>query len=113
MLRIVAAQSHAICVSSRVRNASVTTLSTGALSAARALVSFLTVSMLLKYLGSESYGLAVTITGMASWLCLTQGGIGQTVKNEIIRQPAAAPRFSPAPSPLSSASCWQQAPLSR
>ena len=91
MLRNVAAQSHAICVSSRVRNATVTTLSTGALSAARALVSFLTVSMLLKYLGRESYGLAVTITGMASWLSLTQGGIGQTVKNEIIRQPAAAP----------------------
>ncbi len=46
--------------------------------------------MLLNYAGRESYGLVITITGMASWLSLTQGGIGQTLRNEIVRQPDSA-----------------------
>lgn len=46
--------------------------------------------MLVRYLGRESYGLCVTITGMAAWLSVTQGGIGQSLKNEIIRKPESA-----------------------
>ena len=81
---------HTICVSGRFRRASLTTLSNGALSGVRAVVSFLTVSMLVQYLGRESYGLCATITGMASWLSVTQGGIGSSLKNEIIRKPESA-----------------------
>jgi len=53
-------------------------------------VSFVTVSMLVQYLGRESYGLCATITGMASWLSITQGGIGQSLRNDIIREPGSA-----------------------
>jgi O-antigen/teichoic acid export membrane protein len=56
-------------------------------------VSFLTVSMLVQYLGRESYGLCASITGMASWLSITQGGIGQSLKNDIIRDPESAGTF--------------------
>ncbi len=77
-------------MSGRFRRASITTLSNGALSGVRAVVSFVTVSMLVQYLGRESYGLCATITGMASWLSITQGGIGQSVRNDIIRKPESA-----------------------
>jgi O-antigen/teichoic acid export membrane protein len=77
-------------VSSRVRRAGLTTLANGGLSVARAAASFMTVSMLVRYLGRETYGLAVTITGIAAWLSVLQSGIGQSVKNEIIRRPEAA-----------------------
>jgi O-antigen/teichoic acid export membrane protein len=70
-----------------------TTLSNGVLSGVRAVVSFVTVSMLVQYLGRESYGLCASITGMASWLSITQGGIGQSLKNDIIREPGSADNF--------------------
>jgi O-antigen/teichoic acid export membrane protein len=89
-VRISGSHVHNVCVSPRVRRASLTTLSNGGLSIARAVVSFFTVSMLVQYLGRDSYGLSVTITGMAAWLSVAQGGIGQSVKNEMIRQPDSA-----------------------
>lgn len=75
---------HPVYVSPRVLRAGLTALSHGGLAITRAGVSFLTVSMLLRYLGQDSFGLAITITGMASWLSLSQGGISQTVRNHII-----------------------------
>ncbi|HWE53418.1 MAG TPA: oligosaccharide flippase family protein [Bryobacteraceae bacterium] len=77
-------------MSDRFRRASVTTLSNGVLSIARAVVSFFTISMLVRYLGRESYGLCASVTGVASWLSITQGGIGQSLKNDIIREPENA-----------------------
>ena len=71
------------------RRASLTTLLNGSLSAARALASFFTVSLLICYLGKETYGLCLTITGIAYWLSATQGGLGQSLKNEMIRLRAA------------------------
>ena len=44
--------------------------------------------MLIRYLGKETYGLCLTITGMANWLSSTQGGLGQSLKNELIRSRA-------------------------
>jgi len=77
-------------VSGRFRRASITTLSNGALSCLRAITSFVTVSLLVGYLGRESYGLCATIAGMASWLSITQGGVGQSLKNDLIREPESA-----------------------
>jgi O-antigen/teichoic acid export membrane protein len=68
-----------------VRRASLTTLLNGSLSVVRALISFFTVSLLIRYLGKETYGLCLTITGIAYWLSATQGGLGQSLKNEMIR----------------------------
>jgi O-antigen/teichoic acid export membrane protein len=69
----------------RVRHASLTTLLNALLAAARFLISLLTVSMLIKYLGQTAYGLCLTITAMAGWLSITQAGLGQTFRNEAIR----------------------------
>jgi O-antigen/teichoic acid export membrane protein len=84
---------HSICVSPRVRNASLTTAANAGLSLARALGSFCTVSVLIRYLGLESYGMAVTIAGMAAWLSVVQGGIGQSLKNDIVRNPESGSRL--------------------
>jgi O-antigen/teichoic acid export membrane protein len=70
---------------SRVRRASLTTVANVSLAGARFVVSLATVSMLIRYLGSTSYGLCITITAMAGWLSVTQGGIGQSFRNEVIR----------------------------
>jgi O-antigen/teichoic acid export membrane protein len=40
------------------------------------MVSFITVPLFLKYLGTERYGLYETIGAMAMWLSLTDGGLG-------------------------------------
>lgn len=79
-----------VTASSRARKAGLTTLANAGVSAARALASFLTVGLLIRYLGRESYGLAATVTGMAAWLAVAQSGIGQSLKNEIIRRPESA-----------------------
>ena len=71
-------------VSLRVRRASMTTLMNGSLAATRSLISIFTIAILVRYLGKESYGLCLTITGMVNWLGLTQGGLGQSLKNELI-----------------------------
>jgi O-antigen/teichoic acid export membrane protein len=89
-VRNIGLRRHEFCVSDRFRRASITTLSNGALSCLRAIVSFVTVSLLVGYLGRESYGLCATITGMASWLSVTQGGVGQSLKNDMIREPESA-----------------------
>jgi O-antigen/teichoic acid export membrane protein len=72
-------------VSGRVRRASLTTILNGSLSGVRSLFSFFTISMLVGYLGKDSYGLCLTITGMVTWLAVTQGGLGQSLRNELIR----------------------------
>jgi O-antigen/teichoic acid export membrane protein len=77
-------------LSARTYKAGLTTLANAGVSVARAVVSFLTIALLIRYLGRESYGLAVTITGIAAWLAVAQGGIGQSLKNQMIRQPEAA-----------------------
>ena len=89
-MRNIGLRRHEICVSGRFRRASITTLSNGALSCVRAIASFVTVSLLVGYLGRESYGLCATITGMASWLSITQVGVGQSLKNDMIREPGSA-----------------------
>ncbi len=79
-----------LALSARTQQAGLTTLANAGVSVARALVSFLSVGMLVRYLGRESYGLAATVTGMAGWLAVAQGGIGQSMKNDLIRRPDEA-----------------------
>ncbi len=69
----------------RVRCASLTTLVNFLLSGARFMISLLTVSILIRYLGGAAYGLCLTITAMAGWLSVTQAGLGQSFRNETIR----------------------------
>lgn len=73
----------------RVQCASLTTLANISLAGARFVISFLTISILIRYLGRTSWGLCVTITTMAGWLSVTQAGLGQSFRNEAIRLRAA------------------------
>jgi O-antigen/teichoic acid export membrane protein len=69
----------------RVRRASLTSLLNALLAAVRFAVSMMTVSLLIRYLGRTAYGLCITITAMAGWLSVTQAGVGQSFRNEVIR----------------------------
>lgn len=72
-------------MSQRVRRASLTSLVNAVLAVARLGISAIYVSLLIEYLGPDEYGVAVTVTSIAMWLSIAQMGIGQSLKNTLIR----------------------------